>query len=303
MSINLRRHEQRVAAPAAPVRTPQADGGRSLLMRALQDLAGSARGIIYDVPTDQKPYRARLAAPSVAGSPAWDRYLRTRRQVDDGALTLVISLRPLDDQERRLAVDWGARYANSFVLVEPRDASCDLGDAHNSAAVRIAAAIARTPEPGPAAESGWSRGTPLGRLLRELYGRWVYWPSPAADATPDEELLDLGGHVDTLALQLLRAISQRFPQDAFDRSMTFLLFWERELFGGPVPRVRSVFRTRLGMPILHDPYCADRALRRLVNAGRLPLVGPTAVPRLSYGFGSPVPEELSDEEFERLVMA
>ncbi|HKS90756.1 MAG TPA: hypothetical protein VJQ83_02415 [Tepidiformaceae bacterium] len=303
MSINLRRHEPRGAALAVPVPGPQASGERSLLMRALQDLAGSARGVIYDVPAGQKPHRTRPGAPSVAGSPAWDQYIRTRRQVDDGGLTLVISLRTLDDDERRLAVDWGARYANSFVLIEPRDVLCDLADVDNSAAIRVADAVARTPDPGPVAESGWSRGTPLGRLLRELYGRWVYWPSPAADAVPEEELLDLGGHGDTLALQLLRAIPRRFPQDAFDRSMTFLLFWERELFGGPVPRVRSVFRTRLGMPILHDPYCADRALRRLVNAGRLPLVGPTEVPRLSYGFGSPVPSELTDEEFEQLVMA
>lgn len=272
-------------------------------MRALQDLAGSARGVIYDVPASQRPLRARPSAPSVAGSPAWDQYVRTRRQVDDGALTLVISLRALDDAERRLAVDWGARYANSFVLVEPRDAASDLADPLNPAAIRVAAALTRTPEPGPAASVGWSRGTPLGQLLREIYGRWVYWPSPGADASPEDELLDLSGHADTLALQLVRAIPGRFPQDTFDRSMTFLLFWERELFGGPVPRVRSVFRTRLGMPILHDPYCADRALRRLVNAGRLALVGPTAVPRVSYGFGSPVPVDVTDEEFERLVMA
>lgn len=271
-------------------------------MRGLQDLAGSARGVVYDVPAAEHPRRLRPSSPSVQGSPAWDRFIRTRRQVDDGALTIVISLRALQGPERRLAVDWGARYANSFVLVEPRDATCDLGDRANPWTERLTAAIERTAEPGPDEQPGWSRQTELGHVLRETYGTWVYWPSPAMDAEPEEQPLDLARQGGTLALQLLRAIPDRFPQDAFDRSMAFLLSWERELFSGPVPRARSVFRTRLGMPILYDPYCADRALRRLVNLGRLPLRGPTTVPRLSYGFGSPVPQDLTDEEFERLVM-
>lgn len=302
MSINVRKHESRPAAAAAPG-GEAANRTRSLFMRALQDLAGSARGVVYDVPLDQRPRRARPSSPSVLGSPLWDRYVRTRRQVDDGALTIVIALRRMEDTERRLAVDWGARYANSFLLVEPRDDACDLSDESNAGAAQLAGALAQMQQPPADAAPGWSRGTAVGELLREIYGRWVYWPSPAADAAPEVEDLDLAGPSDTLALQLLREIPRRFPQEAFDRSMAFLLSWERELFSGPVPRARSVFRTRLGMPILHDPYCADHALRRLVNLGRLPLVGPTTVPRISYGFGSAVPETVSDEEFEALVMA
>lgn len=282
---------------------PALDPGlRTALVGALQKVAGSARGVIYDVPASQRPVQRSRNAMSVAGSPAWAEYLNVRRRIDDGALTIVLSLRVLDSDERRLAIDWGSTYANSLLLVEPRERDCDLTDPANAHYRALHAILAALPRDADGVSDSSSHETALGRFLRESYGRWVYWPSPGLDSEPQEVLLDLRDQRDTIALRLLRELPQRFPQSRFDRSMAFLHFWERELFGGPVPRARSVFRTRLGLPILYDPYCADRAVRRLVNQGRMTVVGPARVPHLRFGFGSAIPDSMPDEEFEKLVM-
>jgi hypothetical protein len=258
--------------------------------------------VVYDVPFEGRPRAADFSSITVRGSAPWADYLRTRRQVDDGALTIILSLRSLGAAERRLVVNWGSKHANSLLLVEPREPACDLTNPGDPAARELADLLAVTDPPDAGAPAGWTRHTALGDFLLECFGRWVYWPSPGLDCQPEEVVLDLRRPSDTVALKLLSELPHRFPQELFDRSMAFLHFWERELFGGPVPRARSVFRTRLGLPVLHDPYCADRALRRLVNEGKVSVVGPTRVPRLSFGFGSPVPSAMSDEEFENLVM-
>ncbi|HEY7294233.1 MAG TPA: hypothetical protein VH916_04285 [Dehalococcoidia bacterium] len=41
-------------------------------------------------------------------------------------MNLMLALRPLAARERVLLVDWGTSYANTFLLIEPRLAGCDL---------------------------------------------------------------------------------------------------------------------------------------------------------------------------------
>ena len=94
----------------------------------------------------------------------------------------------------------------------------------------------------------------------------------------------LQGPEETIRGELLAEVERRFPQHMFDRALAYVNDWERELLGGPVPRARSVFRT-LGMPIVSDPRCVDRALRRLVNEGRISVVGATLPGRPVFGQG------------------
>ncbi len=287
----------------AEARDPSAEEER-ILLRALQDLAGAARGVIYDVSRADRPLRLPLSPVYLEGSSSWRRFLRTRRALDDGHLTLLLSLRQLPEDERRLVVDWGTAHANSFLLVEPGEPGCDLTDLRTPLAheVRDLCRQAATVEPPDGGlHEPWTSRTPLGERLRELYGRWVWWDEPLPAGWSREEPLRLAGPSDTLSVHLLPLLYERFPQESFDVALAELQSTERELFGGEVATARSVFRTRLGLPVLHDARAADRAVRQLVNLGRMSVTTGGAE-AIVFGPGSPVPEDMPDEEFERLLM-
>lgn len=278
---------------------------RDVLLRALRDLAGTGRGVVYDAPRAERPHM-RPGSPVYAdGGTAWARYLRARRALDDGQLTLLLSLRPLPEDERRLAVGWGAAHANSFLLVEPLDAACDLSDPRSSVAREVAAlceeAAASAPDAAAGARERWTARTPLGERLRGLYGRWVSWDEPLPYGRTREAALPLAGPEDTLWARLAPLLHERFPQPAFDAALAELRRHERELFGGTVASARSAFRTRLGLPVLHDRRAPDRAVRRLVNRGEMTVA--SGLPRrLVFGPGRRVPDDMPDDEFERLLM-
>lgn len=276
----------------------------ALRLRAFRELAGTANGVVYDLPRAQQP-QAVPGSIFVRGSSAWRAYLDAREQVDTGEPAILLALRALDAGERELVVDWGTTYANMFLLVEPRDPRIDLTEPLNPHARRFEDALSATlPDvrlPGADAE-GWTRTTVLGDLLRELFGTWAYWQAPPPDGSVERVPLTLSSEGHTLWSQLRVELDARFPQAAFDRALANLYTWERELFGGPVTRARSAFRTRLGLPILGDARAADRALRRLVNEGRMTVVGLGLPGRPAFGPGHPVPDDLSDEEFARFVM-
>jgi hypothetical protein len=296
-------------APARPAPPPDADPGPvwRLVLRGLRELSGFDRGVLYDVPADQAPARLPGTPVYLRGSPAWQAFLRAREMMDTGELTLLLALRGLGDVERMLAVDWGTTYANAFLYVEPRDPLCDLTDPDNRVRRSLEAAaraLLRHHDPDEAPHDPWTRRTPLGDLLRRAYGAWVTWREVSA-GWADEERIDLvaAGPEETLAEQMLPRLRARFPQPVFDATLARLLEHEAELFAGrPVARARMPFLTRLGLPVLHDPRCADRALRRLVNEGRAWVYGqgPDAV---SYhGPDRPIPAHMTDDEFERLIV-
>jgi hypothetical protein len=273
-----------------------------ILLQALQDLAGAARGVVYDVPIPDRPLRLPLSPVYLEGSSSWRRFLRARRALDTGHLTLLLSLRRLPEDERRLVVDWGTAHANAFLLVEPAEPGCDLSDHQSRHAREVVAlcreAAEREPPGGPASER-WTANTALGERLRQLYGTWVWWEAPLLRERSREEPLRLAGPSDTLSMHLLPLLYERFPQESFDIALAELQSSERELFGGDVASARSVFRTRLGLPILHDSRAVDRAVRRLVNLGRMSVTS-GGLDAVVFGSGHPVPDDMPDEEFERL---
>lgn len=272
-----------------------------ILLQGLQDLAGAARGVVYDVPIRDRPLRLPLSPVYLEGSSSWRRFLRARRALDTGHLTLLLSLRRLPEDERRLVVDWGTAHANAFLLVEPAEPGCDLTDPGSPLAREVFELCRQAADfEASGANEGerWTAHTPLGQCLRELYGQWVWWEAPLPHGRTREEPLRLAGAADSLSMHLLPLLYERFPQQSFDVALAELQSTERELFGGDVASARSVFRTRLGLPILHDSRAVDRAVRQLVNLGRMSVTsgGPNA---LVFGPDHPVPDDLPDEEFER----
>jgi hypothetical protein len=298
--MRLFRRPAAVADPALVVEERR----RALFMRGLQELAGTSNGVIYDLPRNLRP-EPIPGSLFLRGTTAWREYLDAREQVDTGEPAIIIAMRALDDDERELVVDWGTTYANMFMLVEPSPADCDLTDPDNVRARQLSDALEATLQRvggrADALGDGWTRSTPLGFMLREFFGTWIYWDAPLPEGTVRSVRLDLANAQDTLWSRLQPELNGRFPQTMFDRALAQLHHWERELFGGPVPRARSVFRTRLGLPILRDAHCADRALRHLVNEGRVTVVG-FPPQSLQFGPGRPVPDEMTDEEFAQLVM-
>jgi hypothetical protein len=289
---------------SSPAGLLQEQRARQLVARAFRDLAGTHNGVIYDVPFDERP-EAIPGSIFVRGSRAWRGFLDAREAVDVGQPAILFSLRVLDDRERTLVVDWGTTYPNTFFLIEPHDPAFDLTDPNNEATLRTNLAIEETLHMAPTPDrlaDGWTNDSPLGVVLRELFGAWVYWSGPEPYGVIREVPLRLAQHEDTIWSHILNELVERFPQQAFDRALAYVNDWERELLGGPVPRAQSVFRTRLGMPILRDPRCVDRALRKLVNEGRLTVIAASLPGRPVFGQGRPIPDEISDEEFTRFLM-
>jgi hypothetical protein len=305
------RGEPGIGLPARPRRTAPTDHGPEqppawrLVLRALAELSGFERGLFYDVPRAEAPRPLPGTRVFLRGSPAWRRFLAVREQLDDGGLTLLLSLRTLDDRERRLAVDWGNSHANALLLVEPLESACDLtdpaGDHRRSLAAAAEALLRRrAPEDEPAVP--WTRETDLGATVRGLFGAWVAWPPPDSGGPPERLPLPLRGPTDTLRDALLPELAMRYTQQEFDAALADLYERERELFGGPVARVRIPFLTRLGLPVPFNPYRVDHALRRLVNEGRAWVFEDGPDPTFYHGPARPVPERMTDAEFERLIV-
>jgi len=282
----------------SPSLEPPAEPGAyawARVLDGLRALAGTPRCVIYAVPPEQAPRPPHEGSIYLRGSPAWRRFLAERRRLDTGEPALVLALRPLGERERLLIVDWGSRYANTLPLVEPRDPACDLTQPANPLRRALEAAAMA----GAAAPAGDS---PLARRLRAAFGLWTYWTGTRGAWEAHHVTLAPRGPEDTLAGLLALHLPVRFPQGAFDRALAELYQHERELFSGAVARARIPFRSRLGLPILHDPRAVDRALRRLVNEGRAAVSVRSAESGMRYGAGRPVPAELSAEAFERLLL-
>jgi len=287
--------------PKRPAEPPE----RQLVLRAVWELSGFDRALFYDVPRSEAPERIPGSPVYLRGSPAWHFYLMERREVDDGRLTPIISPRPLSDGERLLAVDWGSTFANTFLLIEPSDAACDLTDPSNPAFKSLEQAAKKllehkTPNGDPGV--AWTRETAVGSILRVLYGNWIYWTGTYGDRRSHSVQLSPLRPSDTLAGLLLPQLRDRFPQPAFNQALEDLYARELELFHGAVTTARMPFRTRLGLPILHDPRYADRALRHLVNSGRARVHRRIEDSLFRYGANRPVPAGMTEAEFEGLLL-
>lgn len=278
---------------------------RRLLLRALRELAGFERGVYYDVPAAEAPAPLHGSPIFLHGSAAWYSYLYARRQIDRGLPAAVLALRPLSPQERLLAIDWGSTFANTFYLIEPSDAACDLTDPANAVYCALDAAarellVTRQPEDRP--EERWTAGTELGRQIRQVYGVWIYWTLAREQRRSHAVRLAVAEPDETLWERIRPLLPQRFPQALFNRAVADLYATERELFHGPATTARMPFRTRLGLPLLHDPRRVDRALRRLVNEGRASVFALEGDALVRFGGERPIPERMSDDEFGRLLL-
>jgi hypothetical protein len=257
------------------------------------------------VPRAEAPRSRSRTHVFVQGSPSWRRFLASRRLLDDGSLTLLLALRQLDDDERRLAVNWGCRYANTFLLVEPFDRACDLTNPDNDqrrALLAMARTAMRVRQEPDNPDDARIRSTPLAAALRAMFGAWISWPEPFSNINLDVIPLLTDGSADTIHQRLQDAISVRYPQRSYDDAIEALFERERELFGGTVARIRIPFLTRLGLPILFDPHTIDRAVRRLVNEGRASAFEDGPDPAFYRGPQRPLPERMTDAEVDRLVM-
>lgn len=281
------------------------DPAWNLVLRGLVAIGGFDRGLFYDVPRAEAPRSRSRTHIFVQGSPSWRRFLSSRRRLDDGSLTLLVALRQLDEDERRLAVNWGCRYSNTFLLVEPFDRSCDLTDPNNEqrrALVALARSLIGQRQGQDDSDGAWLRNTPLGAALRAMFGAWISWPEPFSNSNLDVIPLLVDGSADTIHRRLLDAMVDRYPQGSFDVAIETLFERERELFGGTVARIRIPFLTRLGLPVLFDPHVIDRAVRRLVNEGRASAFADGPDPAFYRGPQRPLPERMTDAEVDRLVM-
>jgi hypothetical protein len=266
-------------------------GAAAVLRRGLIAVAGYSRILVYDLKADEAPGRLRRSAIALRGSDRWQDYLARRRELDDGDLTLVFSLRRLGLSERLLMIDWGTAHANTFLLIEPVDSFVDLSQAGQPPAKKLFEAAERGD--ADAVES----------ILRSAYGSWVYWPAaPASEDGFRRVDLPLAGSKATVFELLQRELQRAFPPMAFHEQLLRLFQNESELFTGhTVERARSPFLTRLGLPAVYAPSLVTGAVRQLVNEGRI-----SAFPESGTGFfqgpSEPVPDEVPNELFERMLL-
>jgi hypothetical protein len=262
-----------------------------LLRESFEAVAGFARILLYDLSHEEAPGRVTRTGIALHGSSRWRAYLGRRRQLDDGDLSLVVSLRRLERAERLLAVDWGTAHANSFLLVEPLEVDVDLSSGTDPVSCELQDAAARGDR------------THIERLLREVYGSWVYWPgAPATEDGCERMEIALREPAATLFQGLQRALRRVFPPSAFQERLAELMRFESELFAGrSIERARSPFLTRLGLPAMYEPSLVTGALRRMVNEGRIAAY--VAGGRGAFqGPDEPVPDEVPDELFERMLL-
>jgi len=117
-------------------------------------------------------------------------------------------------------------------------------------------------------------------------------------------LAQAGGTDPSRMAEALQAeMARAFPPPAFATALRDLVTKEEELFASlsPVARVVIPFFSRLGLPIPYDPRLVTRAFRQAVNEGLTWVREPVDDGPFYRGPSRPVPESLSDEEFEALV--
>jgi hypothetical protein len=244
---------------------------------ALRKLVGTDRFLVYDVPVADRPSRPGPMTPFVMGGDAWWRFVRRRKELDDGWLTVLVSLRHLPEEEALLVVDWGTLFANAMLLVEPRQ---DV-------------------EPSQGTQRAEKD---LERQLRQSFGVWRYWRlSPDGARRPMQEELDLHG-TRTIAQALEERLPQVFPPEEFRASLFALNAREMDLFvGRPVGRVVLPFLTRLGLPVPYDPRLLLEAVRDLVDRG-LAYVEDAQDGRTTYhGPDRALPKDLPLERLANMV--
>jgi hypothetical protein len=260
--------------------------GRDELLTALAGLAGTPRTLVYDVTEAEAPHRSSPSTPFVHGSEAWWRFIERRRSLDDGqGLNLLVSLRGLRADERLLAVNWGARFANSFLLIEPADPWLDLSTAEGVAEYERHSAAKHAPD-----------------LVRAAYAEWNYWVrDEKGELESRSATLSVGTH-ETLWQVVEQRLPQTFPAAAFLSSLTLLTLKEAELFTGgkSVGRAVAPFLTRLGLPVLYDARHVIQGVRQLVNAGLTWVQDPEDNWRHYRGPAEPIPAEISDERVSRM---
>jgi len=260
---------------------------RDELLTALGRLAGTPRTLLYDLTEEQAPVRLHPTTPFVRGSDAWWRFVERRRVLDDGeGLNLVISLRGLRREERLLAINWGTAFANSFLLIEPADPWLDL----------------TTPEGLADFETQSSAGS-ASDLVNAAYAEWNYW---VRDEKGDLESRSATLSVEddaSLATAMMERLPQAFPPSSFLSALTLMHLKEIELFTGGREVMRAIvpFLTRLGLPVVYDAKHVVHGVRQLVNAGFAFVQDPDDNWRVYRGPSEPIPAEISDERFGRML--
>jgi len=256
--------------------------GKEDVAQSLARLSGTDRLLIYDVSGVEAPTRENPSTPFVQGGRAWWRFVEHRRELDTGEdLNLLVSLRPLNPDERLTVINWGCAYANSFLLVEP-DTDADL----------------TTPE-GILDFAQTSRALDADQLVRSAYAEWVYWTySDEGELMSNEASLNIADQRATLWGTLWERLAMTFPPSAFLSTLTLLNVRELELFTGgrEVARAIMPFLTRLGLPVVYDARLVINAVRQLVNAGLAWVTDPQNG-RQYRGPLDPVPNDMPDEKF------
>lgn len=260
---------------------------RDELLTALGRLAGTPRTLLYDLTEEQAPERASPSTPFVRGSEAWWRFVERRRVLDDGeGLNLVISLRGLRTDERLLAINWGTAFSNSFLLIEPADPWLDLTTAEGLKLFE--------------AQSGARNATDL---VNAAYAEWNYWVrDEKGDLESRSAVLSVRDDA-SLAETMMERLPQAFPEASFLSALTLLHLKEIELFTGGREVMRAIvpFLTRLGLPVVYDAHHVVNGVRQLVNAGFAWVQDPEDNWRTYRGPSEPIPAEISDERFGRMV--
>jgi hypothetical protein len=252
------------------------------VLTELQALCGLERGVIYSVPFAARP-QPRRGYFRYRGSEEWQQFLTQREAVDIGEPAFIVSLRPLDDREAALVIDWGNTYSNAFILVQPQHADCDLSEPSNSWAKELER-LTHEPTEVP---DGSRR---IAAFLRLVYGTWICWPETDANGHTLRVPLSVGPD-ETLWHRVLHEMRSMYPQAAFDAAVERLYRSDRELFHGAVAGLRSVFRTRLGLPFLYEPRMVDRGVRPLAATARVHLRAPD--------MRAPLQDDVAEELFER----
>lgn len=260
---------------------------RDELLTALSRLAGTPRTLLYDLTEEQAPERHSPSTPFVRGSDAWWRFVERRRVLDDGeGLNLVISLRGLRTDERLLAISWGTAFSNSFLLIEPSDPWLDLTTAEGVAQFEK--------------QSGAKDAT---ELVNAAYAEWNYWVRDAqGDLESRSAVLSISSDA-SLAEEMMERLPQAFPAASFLSALTLLHLKEIELFTGGREVARAIipFLTRLGLPVVYDAKYVVQGVRQLVNAGLAFVQDPEDNWRVYKGPSEPIPAEISDERFGRML--
>jgi hypothetical protein len=237
---------------------------------ALIEAAGTERVLLYDVPPEDRPLRTNLTSPFVSGGQTWWEFIRRRHNLDTGDPCIVVSLRPLEEAEALIVIDWGTMYANALFLVEP---------------------VQTLPSLQPSLVESVAH-------VRASFGSWHSWHLTAGERlVANHERFSLNREA-SLVEFFKRRLPEVFPPESFREALLRLNEREPDLFHGrEVRRVIVPFLTRLGMPVPYAPEILFSAVRDLVNLGMAWVEDPGDRAVLYHGPEQPVPQKMSLEEF------